>query len=84
MDLLKDIRELRGGEGSTRDDGPAGRTPHSDAVDQPTTDASGGFVADDDAPSDDTHVCSFCETEFDADRRACPECDAEIVLRGER
>lgn len=30
------------------------------------------------------HLCSFCETEFDASRDVCPECDAEVVLRGTR
>ena len=31
------------------------------------------------------HVCAFCRTSFDAgDRSACPECGAEVVLRGER
>lgn len=93
MDLLKDItRELRGSEESTRDEGSAGRAPRGDVADEPTTDSPGEFPAGDDSPvapradslSADTHVCSFCETEFDADRRTCPECDAELVLRGER
>ena len=31
------------------------------------------------------HVCAFCRARFDAsDRSACPECEAEVVLRGER
>lgn len=33
---------------------------------------------------DDEHVCAFCGTDFAASRGACPDCDAEIVVRGER
>ncbi|WP_135854251.1 hypothetical protein [Halorussus salinus] len=42
-----------------------------------------GAAAGDSSQGDDL-LCSFCETEFDASRDVCPECDAEIVLRGAR
>lgn len=89
MDLLKDIRrELRGdeyvtgGEEPTRTDGRTPTTrPAHDRVAEPTE-------SNTDQPTDrerpDAHVCSFCETEFDAKRGVCPECGAEIVLRGDR
>lgn len=85
MDLLKDItRELRGGDESARSDGqtPRASTRPTDAAERATGDS-----ADDEStasPRSDTHVCSFCETEFDADREVCPDCDAEIVFRGAR
>jgi len=42
-----------------------------------------GATAGDSSQGNDL-LCSFCETEFDASRDVCPECDAEIVLRGAR
>ncbi|UPV76519.1 hypothetical protein M0R89_18475 (plasmid) [Halorussus limi] len=96
MDLLKDITsELRGGDERTNDDhsGPA------DGASGDTRPVKRSTTATDDSPSDgesgdetdasasagpDEHLCSFCETEFDASRDVCPECDAEIVLRGAR
>lgn len=62
------------GETTDRDGGTTGR-------DGETTDGDGGDSVSD-RDRDDGHVCSFCQTEFDADRGSCPECDAEIVLRG--
>lgn len=53
----------------------------SAAADEPTEGTDS--LSDGDSLSD-VHVCSFCETEFDASSSVCPECDAEIVLRGER
>lgn len=95
MDLLKDItRELRGGEHAS-----SGGGSHGDAQSQTTstTRSDSGRRRTDDETSDatagpgesadgvgDIHVCSFCETEFDASSDVCPECDAEIVLRGDR
>lgn len=90
MNFLKDITQgLRGRDGARRDErtlatdlgrdgGRAGSTAESD-------DASGDThgTATRDQRSDE-HVCSFCQTEFDASRGSCPECDAEIVHRGER
>lgn len=97
MDLLKDItRELRGDDGSGRSDGHSDRAPRAESASETggstaSGDPSDGGSAGGDASDRtnrrsraDTHVCSFCETEFDADRRACPKCDAEIVLRGDR
>jgi len=99
MDLLKDItRELRGGGESARSDGqtPTASTQGADAAERDpaseraTTDADStdcdSTDGDESAASSrtDTHVCSFCETEFDADREVCPDCDAEIVFRGAR
>lgn len=78
-----------------RDAAASDRTASSgrsdDAMDRDGDATDGdGETDDSDAESasargrDDEHVCSFCQTEFDADRRSCPECDAEIVLRGAR
>lgn len=74
MDLLKDITDGLRGDDQTR------RNDESDpATTVPRDDGSAGEPG-----RDDEHVCSFCRTAFDADRRSCPECDAEIVLRGAR
>jgi len=97
MDLLKDItRELRGGDESARSDGqtPKASTRPTDAAERdPASERATADSTNGDRPTDDestassrpdTHVCSFCETEFDADRAVCPDCDAEIVFRGVR
>lgn len=99
MDLLKDITEgLRGntetrGTAEARRGDPGGNSGSSrrgsdrrcasedgdeDGTDEDSAADSG------DGNREDQHVCSFCETEFDADRGVCPECDAEIVFRGQR
>lgn len=87
MDLLKDItRGLRNSDESATDG--RSRSPPADRTDAvrpgATDDSPGDDSSNDDQSRADTHVCSFCETEFDADRRACPDCGAEIVFRGER
>jgi predicted RNA-binding Zn-ribbon protein involved in translation (DUF1610 family) len=79
MDFLNGITEGLGG----RDD----RDASSD------TDRS---VSDDDPPASDRdrelspsdrgdeHVCDFCGADFDASRGRCPDCGAEIIVRGAR
>jgi hypothetical protein len=94
MDLLKDItRGLRGsGETARNERGRTAEDSRSDPDRRSTTsrsDAPGsadesGDVESSDGGRGDVHVCSFCETEFDASRDVCPECDAEIVFRGTR
>lgn len=98
MDLLEDIkRELRSGDGRASDEsartddtggaGPAERAAGSTAGPNSATgdDADANGEAGDPAASRERdHLCSFCETEFDASRTVCPECGAEIVLRGAR
>ena len=98
MDLLKDITsELRGDDERTGDedgtsDSEGGERTGEDDVgrtENPATDArpeeQSAAAADDSGSGErDEHLCSFCETEFDASRSVCPECDAEIVVRGAR
>ncbi len=97
MDLLKDITsELRGGDKtgndeSTTDHEDSERTgednpkrPEDAAADAKPGEQSTPAAADSESGERDEHLCSFCETEFDAGRSVCPECDAEIVLRGAR
>lgn len=73
-------------ESTAGNDEPDDHSPSSDAT--PSDGPADGVRSDDRATNGrsrtGTHVCSFCGAEFDADRRACPECDAEVVLRGER
>jgi hypothetical protein len=94
MDLLKDITQGLRGSGETHRN-ERGRTSGSSRRDRDqrgsTESGDGHGSADENGtvePSDqsreDRHVCSFCEAEFDATRGVCPECDAEIVFRGER
>ncbi|WP_135827171.1 hypothetical protein [Halorussus ruber] len=52
--------------------------------DESGSNASGKSTSSTESAPEEIHVCSFCETEFDAGRDACPECDAKIVLRGAR
>ena len=90
MDVLKGITDgLRTGGDDAQDetdrtggtgthgresaDGPSGEEPRLEG---------GGHEADE--LTEDEHLCSFCETAFDAGRDTCPECDARIVLRGAR
>lgn len=93
---LKDITSgLRSGEegtrqderqettGSRRDDSRSTTGGSDDASANRTTTASDG-PSSAESTRDDGHVCSFCQNEFDADRGVCPECDAEIVVRGTR
>lgn len=83
MDLLKDLtRELgvRGGHGGTGNaDDAAGSTPEDRDRAPVPGDAESG-----EASRSDRQVCPFCRTEFEAARGTCPECNAEVVLRGER
>ncbi|WP_157971722.1 hypothetical protein [Halorussus litoreus] len=82
-----DSQSSRSDGGSASDGGRSGGATavRADSTGE-TTEPNGASddASDTDSAGDDTHVCSFCETEFDADRRACPDCDAEIVLRGAR
>lgn len=92
MDLLKDLtRELRGGDDHTGANGRSRTTANVGGGSNRSE--SAGTSADSEPHStpessdrnrDDEHVCRFCQTEFDAERGTCPECDAEIVLRGDR
>jgi hypothetical protein len=94
MDVLKNITDgLRSGGKDARDE-----TERTDRIDThgrdspETIDDSSDKEArlGNDGPEagesteGDEHLCSFCETEFDAERDTCPECDARIVLRGAR
>lgn len=88
MDLLKGItRELRASDERTgtsdrsRTTAEAGRNRPERTADRDP--ASGSDGADQRARADD-YLCPFCETTFDSDRGVCPECDAEIVMRGDR
>ena len=69
MDVLKDITDGLRGEGGNR------RTDYEQGPDYEHTP---------DRERDDGHLCAFCQHEFDAERGACPDCGAEIVLRGGR
>lgn len=71
---------------SSDSDGSTDRDGETAGQDGETTGGEDGDSSGDgdrdDGGRDDGHVCSFCQTEFDADRGSCPECDAELVLRG--
>lgn len=91
MDILKDItRGLRGRDEGQRSkqsrttiDSQSNRMRRSSANDSNESGGrSEGNVSD--RGEDDDHVCSFCQTEFEANRGACPDCGAELVLRGDR
>ena len=97
MNLLKGItEELKGSDESARTDDTnqspttPGRSPERrDAASTSTTSETESDSQDDEdvrdgAERDDEHVCAFCGTDFAASRGACPDCDAEIVFRGER
>ena len=91
MDLLKDItRELRGRGETRRDERLQTTNSRRDTDRRGSTgdaDESPDENADAESPDQsrgDEHVCSFCETEFEATRGSCPDCDAKIVFRGER
>lgn len=74
MDLLNGITEelqARGG----RD--PASDSDASDPEPAPTDESET-------ADRDDEHVCDFCGADFDANRGRCPDCGAEIIVRGAR
>ncbi|WP_435181858.1 hypothetical protein [Halorussus sp. AFM4] len=88
MDLKDITRGLRGDDEDAPADDETGeatgsRSPPS-AVASDRHEPSGDDTSSAGADREDAHVCPFCETEFDPDRGACPECDAEIVLRGTR
>jgi len=74
MDLLNGITEGLGGHG----DRDADRQTLDD--EPPTSDR------DKDSTSDrgDEHVCDFCGADFDASLGQCPDCGAEIIVRGAR
>lgn len=100
MDVLKEITDgLRKGDENAQDETEAtdsasrqGRESHGSrdsyestskpSDEGPELERSGSSAGE--PNGDDVHVCSFCETEFDAGRETCPECDARIVLRGAR
>ena len=90
MDVLKGITDgLRTGSDDTQNetDRTGGTETHErESADGPSGEESqlesGGPEADE--SNEDEHLCSFCETAFDAGRDTCPECDARIVLRGAR
>ncbi|NEU58045.1 hypothetical protein [Halorussus sp. MSC15.2] len=97
MDLREITSGLRGGDERTRRDDESGVTAGPECEDDSRSTTSESCDATpnrSETTSDDSasaerdrsgdHLCPFCETEFDADRGACPECDAEIVLRGTR
>ncbi|WP_137286187.1 hypothetical protein [Halorussus salinisoli] len=97
MDLKDITRGLRGDDERTRQDDQSRATADSrpDGAAQSSvsesTDTTAGRTDSEtdgsgptDSDRDDEHVCSFCQTEFDADRGVCPACDAEIVFRGPR
>ena len=96
MDVLKDITDgLRTGDtdettettsetdetATTGTDTQRNRESRSPQTESPQSADPGEYS---DSDRGDSHLCSFCETEFDAGRDTCPECDAEIVLRGAR
>jgi hypothetical protein len=96
---LRGETETRGNEGgrasggSRRDRSRRSSTGSSEADedDEGTSEPSAGegpggteTVESGDRSREDGHLCSFCEAEFDASRGVCPECNAEIVFRGER
>jgi len=72
-----------GSESVARSTTAAGSGPDGESVAGGDETRPNGATAGDSSQGDD-HLCSFCETEFDASRDVCPECDAEIVLRGAR
>jgi hypothetical protein len=94
MDLLKDITQGLRGSGETRrnDRGRASESSRRDrdrrssteSGDDPASADGNESVESNDESRADEHVCSFCEAEFDASRGVCPDCDAEIIFRGER
>lgn len=90
MDVLKDITDgLRKGDGSEQDESARDEIER-DGTDRDKTDRNENQQSVSTAKQghesneNEGHVCSFCETEFDAERETCPECDARIVLRGAR
>ena len=87
MDVLKDItdglREESGNRRTEYEQGPDHeRRSASERDDRFGRSASGSAASGNER--DDDHLCAFCQHEFDADRGACPDCGAEIVLRGRR
>lgn len=73
MGLFKDITdELRASDGGY------------DVSSEEHADPDRADDATDERSRDNEHLCRFCRSTFDADRNTCPECGAEIVLRGDR
>lgn len=80
MDLLKGITEELGhGERDAPNDRDRdGDRARSQSTPEPTPRET------DERTRDDEHVCDFCGTDFPAGRGACPDCGAEIIVRGAR
>ncbi|WP_132058744.1 hypothetical protein [Halorussus amylolyticus] len=95
MDLLKGITEGLQGRGDRdsagdRDGKPSSR--ESSSKTESDTKSKSSSTAKSTATEsnrrerarDDEHVCDFCGTDFDANLGACPDCGAEIIVRGRR
>lgn len=92
MDLLKGITEEL--KGSSEQDRASdrhqsrpnpGRTAETrEPASTSTTSETEGDAQVSERTRDDEHVCAFCGTDFAASRGACPDCSAEIIVRGER
>ncbi|WP_134671495.1 hypothetical protein [Halorussus marinus] len=83
MDFLNGITEELGGRGDREAPNDTDRpAPESAPDDQPPTrDPERDSHATD---RDDEHVCDFCGSDFEASRGRCPDCGAEIIVRGAR
>lgn len=83
MDVLKDITDGLRETGQNRRSGYEQGPDHEQEGDtERSNSGTSAFESLDDA--DDEHLCAFCQTAFDAERGYCPDCGAEIVLRGRR
>lgn len=87
MDLLKGItRELRTGDTGANDQqatAGSGRDGPEKSGARPESTGEGESASASERTREE-YLCPFCETTFDSSRGVCPECDAEIVLRGQR
>lgn len=79
MDVLKDITDGLRGTNQTHRSGYEQGPDH-----EPDSDTKRGNAGPRESGQDDEHLCAFCQTGFDASQGACPDCGAEIVLRGRR
>lgn len=93
MNLLKGItEELKGsGKRDSANDRDQSRSASRAAETRKPASKSSTSETESDSGSqttqrtrDDEHVCAFCGTDFAASRGACPNCDAKIIVRGER
>lgn len=94
MELLKGItRELKGSSEQDRSSDRDRSRPASGRASETRESASTSTTSETESASDsqrtdrtrdDEHVCAFCGTDFAASRGACPDCDAKIIVRGER